>query len=96
MIPVPSTDYMLNFAKKNLGVKQQTPNMAVLGELGRFSYKVLCRERVFNYWLKMLSNPNSIMFSIFQAQCSEMNRSCNNFWASKVKRLLEELGLSYL
>ncbi len=53
-----------------LGVKTQTPNMAVLGELGRYPLTILFKERVLKYWLKIISNPDSIMFKIINTFCT--------------------------
>ena len=41
------------FLKIILGVKQSTPNVAVLGETGRYPLSVLCKERSIIYWLKL-------------------------------------------
>ena len=35
----------IKFCKYSLGVRQQTPNMAVYGELGRVPLSVICKER---------------------------------------------------
>lgn len=39
----------IQFCQNILGVKSQTPNMAVLGELGRYPLAILCKERVIKY-----------------------------------------------
>ena len=49
----------LRFCKHILGVKRQTPNNAVLGELGRFPLSVLCRERSLKFWCKIMSKTDS-------------------------------------
>jgi hypothetical protein len=82
--------------QKVLGVKMQTPNMAVLGETGRYPLTLICKERVIKYWLKILSNPNSIMYDIFQSQYNSIDNQRCNFWANKVKTIIDELGYSYL
>lgn len=43
----------IRFLKYILGVKQQTPNAAVYGELGRFPLSILCKERSVKFWLKV-------------------------------------------
>jgi hypothetical protein len=86
----------IKYCKKILGVKTQTPNIAVLGELGRFPLTLISKERVIKYWLKIVSNPQSIMFNIFQDQCNNLNRPRNSNWAHEVKCILDELGYSYL
>ena len=49
------------FCKKVLGVKLQTSNMAVLGELGRFPLSVLCKERALKYRLKIKKTSDSLV-----------------------------------
>ena len=39
----------LRFCKYILGVKKQTPNAAVYGELGRFPLSILCKERAIKF-----------------------------------------------
>ncbi|XP_053402477.1 uncharacterized protein LOC123564690 [Mercenaria mercenaria] len=86
----------MKFCKRILGVKMQTPNMAVLGELGRYPLSILCKERVLKYWLKLVNNPDSIMTDIFRDQCNNVNSPrCTN-WPKYVKTLLEQLGYGYL
>lgn len=86
----------MKFSKKILGVKIQTPNMAVLGETGRYPFTLLCKERALKYWIKILSNPNSIMHSVFQMQCNDTDNSRCNYWAKQIKIILDDLGYSYL
>ena len=77
------------FCKSVLVVRQQTPNMAVYGELERYPLSVICKERVLKFWLKIMNNDNSIMFNIFNEQCNSNNKKC---WAMRVKSLLDDLG----
>ena len=55
-------------SKNLLGVRAHTPNFAVYGDLGRFPLSVIAKEISVKYWLKLLSNKNSLMFKIFQSQ----------------------------
>jgi hypothetical protein len=79
-----------------LGVKTQTPNMAVLGELGRYPLTILFKERVLKYWLKIISNPDSIMFKMFRTQYESVDSPLCNPWVKKVKTILDDIGYSYL
>ncbi|XP_053386465.1 uncharacterized protein LOC128550759 [Mercenaria mercenaria] len=81
----------IKFCKTILGVRQQTPNLAVYGELGRFPLSVICKQRALKYWLKIMQNPNSPMYRIFMEQCNNSNDNC---WAKSIKRLLDSLGYS--
>ncbi|XP_060579660.1 uncharacterized protein LOC132736534 [Ruditapes philippinarum] len=68
------------FCKRILGVRTQTSNAAVLGELGRFPLSVLCKERALKQWLKIMKCPGSLMYNIFSELKSSENRNSNNSW----------------
>ena len=36
-----------------LGIRQQTPNYAVFGELGRHPLSVICTERALKFWINI-------------------------------------------
>ena len=57
----------IKFCKRLPGVRAQTPNYAVYGDLGRFPLSVIAKERSIKYWLKLLTNRNSVMTRIFQS-----------------------------
>ena len=48
----------IRFCKYILGVRQQTPNLAVYGQLGRFPLYVICKEMSIKFWLKIMKNDN--------------------------------------
>ena len=86
----------MKFCKKILGVKTQTPNIAILGELGRYPISILCKERVLKYWLKLKNNPGSIMTDLFNNQCIDIDSARTTSWAKHVKTCLDQLGYGYL
>jgi len=51
----------IRFCKMVLGVRKQTMNYAVLGELGRLPLSIIARFRSIKYWLKNQdkNNPNT-------------------------------------
>ena len=55
----------MKFCKYILGVKKQTPNCAIYGELGRYPLSIICLERSLKYWIEILNNPHSPMFRLF-------------------------------
>ena len=80
-------------------MRQQTPNYAVYGELGRFPLSVIAKERAAKFWLKLLDNTDSLIYKIFQDQVYEIeNRLITNrntakeHWASLKKSYAENLG----
>ena len=85
----------MKFCKLLLGVRKQTVNVAVLGELGRFPLSILARERCLKYWCKIIRNNNNTVHSVYQEQCDSMLNK-ENSWVFKVKQAIERLGLGNL
>ena len=83
----------LRFCRYLFGVSQQTTNYTVYGELGRFPLYILAKGRLVNFFLKMKQNPQSITYSAF---LSQLTRNRSNFWASKMKRVIDHLGFGFL
>ena len=82
----------LRFCKHLLGVKKQTPNSAVYGELGRFPLSLVCKERAINYWYKIMSNVDKPIYFTFLEQCNIANSTC---WAKRIHSIIDHLGLSH-
>ena len=81
-----------------LGVRKQTVNYAVLGELGRLPLSSIAKFRSIKYWLKIpdKNNPNTQLQQFYNQQCED-NIPVNNInWAFHVKRTINELGLTDL
>lgn len=84
----------LKFMKQVLGVRQQTTNAAIYGELGRFPLIVLRNVRIVKYWYKIIKAPDSLMHKLFNMKNATGNYV--NDWTINVKHLLENLGFAYL
>ncbi|MCG7875093.1 MAG: reverse transcriptase family protein [Candidatus Thiodiazotropha endolucinida] len=91
----------IKFCKKLLGVRTQTPNYAVYGDLGRFPLSVIAKERSVKYWLRILTNKNSLMYKIFHSQVDEISPQAESnrfrykrYWAEGIRNLLDSLGFS--
>ena len=83
----------IRFCENILGVRQQTPNMAVYGELGIFPLSVIAKLRSIKFWLKIKKNINSPIYSLYIDQCANINNSC---WSSRFNSIIEHLGFSHL
>ena len=83
----------IRFCKNLLGVRQQTPNMAVYGELGRLPLSVIAKSRSIKFWLKIKNNANSPISSLYMDQCANINSNC---WASNMNSIIDHLGFSQL
>ena len=58
----------IKFCKNLLGVRAQTSNFTIYGDLGCSPLSVIAKEISVKYLLKLLSNKNSLMLKIFQFQ----------------------------
>ena len=79
----------VRFLKYLLGVKQQTPNFAVLGEYGRLSLSVLCKQRALEFWSKIMSKDQSPLRNIYLDQCNNVAGNC---WSKRVHSIIDHLG----
>ena len=87
----------IRFLKQLLGVRKQTSNIAVYGELGRFLLYVTKNVRILKYWFKILNSPDSLLYKVYLQQVEFLNVDANfNCWATSVRNLLNELGFTYL
>jgi len=89
------------FCKYLLGVKPSTSNDAVLGELGRFPLATLCKQRALCYCLKLVNDPNSLIYTVLNGQynfllCLRLNTSSKSMWSNAVIDVFNNLGFSYL
>jgi hypothetical protein len=84
----------MKICKQILGVKMSTPNMAVLGESGRYP-SILCEKRVLTYWIKINRNKSSLIYYFFQLQHTETYYQNCIFCANHVKSLLDSLGYGF-
>ena len=79
-----------------LGVRKQTSNIAVYGELGRFPLVVLRKIRILKYWFKILNAPESLLYKVYLQQVNQLNINANfECWAAGIRKILNELGFSY-
>ena len=86
----------LRFLKRLLGVRSQTSNVAVFGELGRFPISLLCKERTLKQYLKIMKNPNSLMYNVFNDLKSTNIVNPKSSWVLSVQTLLNDLGFAFL
>ena len=85
----------IHFCKHILGVRGQTLNNFVYGELGRTSLKSRRVVNVIRYWLNIVQLDNT---KFVKEMYSLMYRNIDNTpthmsWASNVKTILQSIGL---
>ena len=81
----------MKFLKRILGVKTQTPNCAVLGELGRYPLSLIAKERSVKYWLKIMNNPTSILYNSFIDQLNNIPIQYTS-WAGNTIKSIDSIG----
>ncbi|MEW8546880.1 MAG: reverse transcriptase family protein, partial [Candidatus Thiodiazotropha sp.] len=87
----------IKFLKQLLGVRRQTNNIAVYGELGRFPLFVLRKIRILKYWYKVINSQGSLLHKVYTQQLNDLNRGLDdNNWAFQVMSLLNNLGFTYI
>ena len=87
----------LQFCKWLLGVRSQTQNNFIYGELGRTNLKVHRYISIIRYWLKIIQCPDvKYIKLVYKMMLNDMHLHPNkSSWASNLKHLLESLGLNY-
>jgi len=86
------------FIKKLLHLRPSTPNCMVYGEVGTFPLQVTVDKFIINYWMRILNKDNvtfthliyMISLNLFMRGEYEVK------WLSRVKRILDNCGLSYV
>ena len=79
----------LKFLQYLLGVKQQTPNFAVLGDFGRFPLSVLYKQQALKFLSKLMLNDPSPLHGIYLDQCNNVAGNC---WSKRVHSVIDYLG----
>ena len=82
----------LTFYKILLGVKKQTSNIAVYGELGCYPLSILCLERSMKYVFKVV-NCEKIILTVF---IEHIESNIKTRWAKRVFSKLNMLGLDFI
>ena len=87
----------VRFLKQILGVRLQTSNITVYGELGRFPLVILRKINILKYWYKILASQDSLLYKGYVQQVNDITRgSFENNWAFQIKSLLDEVGFTYI
>ena len=85
----------LNFCKRLLKVQPNTCNACVYGELGIYPMYANRYLRIMKYWLKIVNTDNIILKTVYAQALHDCN-NCYTNWVSKIKKLLNDYGFSYI
>ena len=84
------------FLRMLLGVCVSTPNCMLYGETGAYSIELLVRERIINFWDRIVSGNQSklsaIMYKLICKLHVDQNCDYNSRWIDYVKRTLDHAG----
>ena len=93
--PAPDVERVhMKFLKQILGVRPQTSNVTIYGELGRMPLSIIRKERILKYWYKLIKSPESLIYKAFLNLKDDNSRVIG--WAQEVNKLLNDLGFNYL
>lgn len=81
------------FCKFYLGLGQSTPNIAVLGELGRYPLSTLRHIRIIKFWVKVLELNNNRYTKKCYKLLYDLDQVDRKSWVSEVKQLLIAHGM---
>lgn len=88
------------FCRWVLHVKKSTNLTGLYGELGRVPFFITRKIRMFNYWTKLFKlSENAIPWQIYMMLKNDADNNVSyggHNWAFQIKRMLGELGLSYI
>ena len=85
----------LKYSKMILGVRQNSCNDAVYGELGRYPLYIIRYVQIIKYWLKLINTDNIILKHVYEHAYEGCEHGDRN-WVSNVKALLDDYGFSYI
>jgi exonuclease III len=85
----------LKFCRRVLRVNSSTNKVILLGELGRYPLNVAYMYRCIRYWLQIVYMPSTRYPKACYDMLYNLNVAGRTTWATKVKNILDNLGLSF-
>ena len=87
-----------DFLKYILHVKQSTPHFLLYGELGVFPLNILIKSKMVKFWTSLVIGQNNKLSSLLYDFVfrNNVNNRRNFKWSSFLKRLFDDVGLSYI
>ena len=85
-----------DFIKQTLGLKQQTPHLALYGETGRYPLVLKHQEMTLKYWLRLLTlDKQTPLYKIYM-DLVRLDAQGHSTWCKGVKHILNSINLQYL
>jgi len=87
--PIPELEKIqLGYLKTMLGVRKQTPSLAVYGETGRFPLHVRQQTRMINYWVRLEKYPSSNILKKCLSIQKDLHNSGRDSWYGKINNIV--------
>lgn len=87
----------LQFCKKILNLRNNTPNYMVYGELGRFPIEIVIKLRMVTFWNNLLLNRSKLGSILYSLMFKIQENNQSNFrWMTYIKSIFDETGLSFV
>ena len=79
----------LSYLKTILGVRQQTPTLAVLGETGRFPLHLRQQDQVLKYWKRLQKlDKGSVLYNVY-TDLVDLDLLGHTTWVTRARTILE-------
>ena len=85
-----------DFLKQMLGVKRQTPNLAVYGETGRFPLLLKQQELALKYWLRLLTLDKTNPLYIAYQEMLDLDTKGYSTWCTNIRISLTEINCKHI
>ena len=82
----------LSFLRQTLGVHKKTPNMAILGEMGKYPLSVKIFTQIIKYWFRLTLSENDLLKACKQSNIT-LDQLGHQNWFKIVKFLLKMTGI---
>jgi hypothetical protein len=74
-----------------------TPNVMVLGELGRFTIEIKAKLRMISFWSRLIQSEYKLSSILYKLMLSLYEQNQQNFkWIKCVESIFNEVGLGYI
>lgn len=85
----------LQFCKRILGLRSSTPNFMIYGELGRYPLELGIKQKMLNFWCKLVKNPNKLSGKLYKLILHlQEYGTYQSKWLSYVKSIFDDSGFS--
>ena len=84
----------MKFLRRALGIKEQTSNLAVYGETGRFPLQLRQMELQLRYWCRLATmEPENPLPHVYN-ELLKLHRCGNKTWCDNIVKTLDSIGLT--